>query len=133
MSKQKNPETATSVAQALDRLKKHQTPRIAGTHLTPFLTDPAEFSSRRTADEIAAIQEGQLIAVPKPKRSPSVMDIAEVIGAQQVDEIEQNGQIVFQTAGDTGTGKREDLGQVVQVMAMDFHRPNPADHPAFFF
>jgi len=60
------------------------------------------------------------------------MDVAEVIGSQQVDEIAQNGQIVFHAAGDTGTGRREDLGQVAQVMAMDFHRPNPADHPALF-
>jgi predicted phosphodiesterase len=39
---------------------------------------------------------------------------------------------VFHAAGDTGTGKHEDLAQVVQVMAMDIHRPNPADRPALF-
>jgi hypothetical protein len=129
MTKQKN---AIDASHALELLKKQQSRRLGGTHHTPFLTDPAEFSSRRTPQELANSQQGQLIAVPPPKRSPPVMDIAEVIGSPQVAEIEQNGQIVFQAAGDTGTGRREDLGEVAHVMAMDFQRPNPADHPAFF-
>jgi hypothetical protein len=60
------------------------------------------------------------------------MDLAEVIGSDAVTEIQQSGQIVFHTVGDTGAGRHEDLGQVVNIMALDFHRPNPADHPAFF-
>jgi hypothetical protein len=96
------------------------------------LTDPAEFVSGRSVEELAASQQGQLIAIPAPRRAPPVMDLAEVIGSQQVEEVQQNGQIVFHAAGDTGAGKHEDLGQVVQVMALDFHRPNPADRPAFF-
>jgi hypothetical protein len=60
------------------------------------------------------------------------MDIAEVIGSDSVEEIQQSGQIVFHAVGDTGAGKHSDLGLVVRTMAMDFHRPNPADHPAFF-
>jgi hypothetical protein len=132
MNQHKNPESAMSVAQSLDNLKKHQRRRVPGTHLTPFLTEPADFVSGRSAEELDASQRGQLIAIPKPKRSPSVMGLAEVIGSQQIDEIQQNGQIVFHAVGDTGAGKHEDLGQVVAVMTMDFHRPNPADHPAFF-
>src|SRR5262249_14731749 len=73
-----------------------------------------------------------IIPIPKPKRSPPVMDLSEVIGSVQVREIEQNGQIVFHTAGDTGAGQHQDLGQVVEIMAMDFQRHNPADHPQFF-
>jgi hypothetical protein len=60
------------------------------------------------------------------------MDLAEVIGSDTVTEIQQSGQIVFHAVGDTGAGQHEDLGQVANVMAMDFHRPNPADRPAFF-
>ena len=56
-----------------------------------------------------------------------------MVGAQYVQEITQSGQLVFQSAGDSGFGGTWDLELVAQVMAMDLHRPNPADQPAFFF
>jgi Calcineurin-like phosphoesterase len=118
--------------QAIDKLKQAQQPHISGTHPAPFLSDPAHFLSGRGSKEINDAQAGQLIKAPDPKRSPPVMDLAEVIGSEAVTKIQQNGQIVFHTAGDTGAGQHEDLGQVANVMAMDFHRPNPADRPAFF-
>jgi Calcineurin-like phosphoesterase len=133
MAKPPTSNTAGAIKQAIEQLKQRQSPRIPGTHPEPFLRDPAQFRSGRSAQELAASQAGQLVAAPPPKRSPSVMDVAEVIGADAVAQIQQSGQIVFQTAGDTGAGKHEDLGQVVGIMAMDFHRPNPADRPAFFF
>ena len=117
---------------AIEQLRQHQVRHTSWTHPSPFLADPAHFRSGRSAGELAQSQQGQLIAVPPPKRSPPVMDIAQVIGSAAVSEIQQSGQIVFQTAGDTGAGQHEDLGQVVAVMAMDFQRPNPADRPAFF-
>jgi hypothetical protein len=128
--KQKNGDTTSN--QAIAELEQRQTRIIAGTHPEPFLTDPAKFRSGRSAAELAASQEGQLIEPPEPQRSPPVMDLAEVIGLNAVTNIQQSGQIVFHTVGDTGAGMHEDLGQVVNVMSMDFHRPNPADHPAFF-
>jgi hypothetical protein len=132
MSKHKSVEKEQLFAQPLEHLKRQQTLRLAGTHVAPFLRDPAEFRSGRSPEELQQSQQGQLIPVPEPKRSPPVMELAEVIGAQQVDEVQQSGQIVFHAVGDTGAGKHSDLGQVVRIMAMDFHRPNPADHPAFF-
>jgi hypothetical protein len=117
---------------ALANLKQHQQPHVGGTHPEPFLTDPASFRSGRSADEINTSQAGQLVPAPAPKRTPAVMDLAEVIGSDAVTGIENNGQIVFHAAGDTGAGQHDDLGQVVNVMAMDCHRPNPADRPSFF-
>src|SRR5262249_53396866 len=67
-----------------------------------------------------------------PSRTP-VMNLAEIVGSSQSDAIKASGQIVFHAAGDTGAGKHSDLGDVVNIMVMDFHRPNPADHPTFFF
>jgi hypothetical protein len=133
MSKKPNDHSHNASNQAVEELKQQQHRRISGIHPAPFLSDPAEFRSGRSSAELDQSQEGQLIAAPPPKRSPPVMDLAEVIGAAAVTEIQQSGQIVFQTVGDTGAGKHDDLGQVVGVMAMDFHRPNPADRPAFFF
>ena len=60
------------------------------------------------------------------------MDLAEIIGTDAVHEIQKSGQMVFHSVGDTGAGRHEDLGDVVNVMAMDFHRTNPADRPAVF-
>jgi hypothetical protein len=132
MSKHKNLEAQTSLGPMLNDLKKRQTRFIPGTHPKPFLTEPADFVSRRSSEELSALQEGQLVAIPPLKRSPPVFDLAEVIGSQAIDDIQRSGQIVFHAAGDTGAGRHQDLGQVVRVMAMDYHRPNPADQPAFF-
>jgi hypothetical protein len=116
-----------------DRMKQHQTPRVAGYQAAPFLEDPANFGSPRTRQELDESQAGQIIAIPAPKRSPSVMDLGEVVGAQFLDEIRQSGQLVFHCAGDTGFGAPWEVELVAQMMAMDLHRPNPADRPAFFF
>lgn len=132
MGKQPKNHTDNTADQAIEELKHRQRPHLSGTHPAPFLTDPAEFRSGRSSAELEQSQEGQLIAAPAPERSPPVMDLAEVIGSDAVTEIQHSGQIVFHTVGDTGAGKHEDLGQVVSIMAMDFHRPNPADRPAFF-
>jgi hypothetical protein len=117
---------------SLEHLKARQTPRVPGTHHKPFLTDPANFGSVRTQQELNASQSGQIIKIPPAKRSPQVMDLAEVIGSNAVDTITRSGQIAFHSVGDTGIGVHEALGEVVQAMRMDFHRPNPADQPSFF-
>jgi len=117
---------------SLAHLKAQQTPRVPGPHRKPFLTDPADFGSVRSRQELDRSQSGQIIKIPPPKRTPPVMDIAEVIGSAAVNDITRSGQIVFHSVGDTGTGLHEALGEVVRVMGMDFHRPNPADQPAFF-
>ena len=130
MSKTRNPQ---SHANHVQRMSRHQTPRVQSHHYPPFLQDPGNFGSPRTRKQLDASQAGQIIEIPPPKRTPPVMELAEVIGAQAVDEIRQSGQLVFQSAGDTGFGSTWDLELVVPVMEMDLYRPNPADRPAFFF
>lgn len=116
-----------------ERMKKHQPPRIPIQTHPPFLHDLANFGSPRTRQQLDTSQAGQIIPIPPPKRSPSVIELGEVVGTQYVDEISKSGQLVFHSAGDTGFGGTWDLELVAQVMAMDLHRPNPADQPAFFF
>jgi hypothetical protein len=120
-------------SQHAERMKKHQPPRIPIHTQPPFLQDPANFGSARTREELDQSQAGQIIPIPPPKRSPSVIELTEVVGLQYVEEISRSGQLVFHSAGDTGFGGPWDLELVVQVMAMDLHRPNPADRPAFCF
>ena len=116
-----------------ERMKQHQPPRIPIQSQPPFLQAPANFGSLRTRKQLDQAQAGQIIPIPAPKRSPSVLDLAEVIGTPYVEEISQSGQVVFHCTGDTGFGAPWDVELVAQVMAMDLHQPNPADRPAFFF
>ena len=116
-----------------ERMKHHQPGRIPIHSQPPFLQVPANFGSARTRQQLDESQAGQIIPIPPPKRSPSVFELAEIVGQQYADEISQSGQVVFHSAGDTGFGGTWDLELVAQVMAMDLHRPNPADRPAFFF
>jgi len=116
-----------------DRMMNHQPPRIPIHRNPPFLHDLANFGSPRTREQLDQSQAGQIIPLPALKRSPSLIQLGEVIGAQYVSEITQSGQIVFHSAGDTGFGGPWDLQLVAEVMEMDLHRPNPADRPAFFF
>lgn len=71
--------------------------------------------------------------VPPPAR-PAVMQLAEVIGQNQVDVITKAGQIVFHSVGDTGPSKGPATeASVADRMVEDFNDPNPADRPAFFY
>jgi hypothetical protein len=117
---------------ALEQLKKRQTRLRPGNHEKPFLERPADFQSPKTDQEIAAAQAKQMVQIPDPKRDPPILDLAHVIGSADVESIAKSGQFVFHCAGDTGNPKQSDLGSVVPAMTRDYHRPNPADHPAIF-
>ena len=105
---------------------------VAGTQQPPFLTDRADFHIQPDALRAARIQ-GALHAVPPPRRDPPVLNLSEAIGDAAVQEIVTSGQIVFHTVGDTGLGAHMVQTDVAALMTDDYHRPNPADHPAFFF
>jgi hypothetical protein len=132
MSKRPNSQ-ANNNALHVQRMKTHQPARIPSHTQPPFLRTPANFGSAKNRKQLDQSQAGQIIPIPPPKRNPPVMELAEIVGTQLVEEIQQSGQLVFQSAGDTGFGGPWDLELVAQVMEMDLHRPNPADHPAFFF
>src|SRR5207248_3808304 len=102
---------SASNARHAERMKQLQSLRIPIHTQPPFLQEhePANFGSLRTPPQVHQSQAGQIIKIPPPKRSPSVMELAEVIGAQSVHEINQSGQLVFQSAGDTGFGGTWDL------------------------
>jgi Calcineurin-like phosphoesterase len=116
----------------LEQLKKKQSRLIPGEHDKPFLEDPAKFQSIKDPAEVVRSEAKQHVKIPSPRRSPPIMDLAHVIGSAAGDEIQQSGQFVFHAVGDTGNPKHSDLGDVVQVMARDYYRSNPADRPALF-
>jgi hypothetical protein len=105
---------------------------VPGRRPPPFLTEPANF--HLPIDPVReARNQAVLQPIPRPRRLPPVMGLDEVIGAAAVQDVEANGQIVFHAVGDTGRGGHSAQTAVVDAMTLDFHRPNPADHPAFWF
>jgi hypothetical protein len=115
---------------ALEYLKKHQLPHLAGERDRPFLEAQGLFQSRMDPAGLVQAEAGQHVKIPKPRRDPPIMELAQVIGSAAVEDIQKKGKFVFHAAGDTGNPKQSDLGDVVSVMARDYYGPNP---PALFF
>jgi hypothetical protein len=123
----KAPASADASPGALSRL-------VPGWHPLPFLEEgKAQFQDALSPQELDARTNGQLIAVPPPRRSPPILALQDVIGSDDTKVIDDSGQIVFHVVGDTGLGLHSNQTDVAEAMALDYHRPNPADHPAFFF
>ncbi len=74
----------------------------------------------------------QLGAVPPVLRGGR-MDLAEVIGAAGVTEIEGVGEIRFHALGDSGVGQAHEAEQVSEEMATDFKAGAGGLNPAFLF
>ena len=45
MAKRSTSNSANAIKQAIEQLKRQQSPRIPGTHPEPFLTDPAQIAA----------------------------------------------------------------------------------------
>ena len=77
--------------------------------------------------------EGKLQKVPAVK-GKSVMQLADVIGAQASAEIQASGSLSFHSVGDTGKSANSPQGDVAEAMATDFDTSKPQTaSPAFFF
>ena len=95
---------------------------------TPPAARPVTRHGRRMTDHI----QGTLYPIPKPTRDP-VMTLADIIGSQGAQQIEQTGKVTFHAVGDTGRGKDSPQGEVAEAMARDFDVAHPEQSPAFFF
>jgi hypothetical protein len=79
-------------------------------------------------------EEEELQTVPRPRLVEPRMALAEVIGAQATDQIEQSGKIVFHAVGDTGDVRlstARDQESVIDSMTNDLTAV--ASTPAFLF
>jgi hypothetical protein len=77
--------------------------------------DPQDVAADSGISEIPATE-----AIPAPWKTPPVMSLSDVIGANASQEIQNAGKIVFHSAGDTG-GVKEPSHQfaVADAMAAD--------------
>jgi hypothetical protein len=74
--------------------------------------------------------KGQLGPIP-PLDGNGIMQLADIIGQEGVQEIEQLGEIRFHSLGDSGVGHAEDAEKVAEDMATDFKVDAGALNPAF--
>ena len=74
----------------------------------------------------------QLEPIPDPIRNPTMM-LAEIIGDEGVAEVEQSGQLIFHSVGDTGTNGSAIQQAVADAMTADYNIAQPELSPAFFF
>jgi len=102
----------------------------------PFFT-PVPPPRRPVAPKLAAKRMSQWISqklgpIPKPSRDPQ-MDLAEIIGTQGVQEIQNAGSIRFHATGDTGRPTPSTSQEDVSLaMTRDYSTAQGAKNPAFF-
>jgi hypothetical protein len=76
--------------------------------------------------------KNQLGPIP-PITGDGIMDLADVIGADGVHEIEQLGEIRFHAVGDSGVGHADEAEKVADDMATDYKAGAGGLNPAFLF
>src|SRR5260370_28161414 len=99
--------------------------------------DPTGFKDPVTDQKFQGIRNLEAVAQPRGAAAEPVLTLAQVYGsagAAKVAAIQQAGQIVFHSVGDTGSV----IGPVTQSlvadkMVTDFNEANPADVPSFLF
>src|SRR6202158_1031574 len=106
----------------------------AARYAHPFFLSvpPAERNPVKGPTHMTAWSREQLGPIPPAKRNGR-MDLAEIIGAEGVNEIEQIGEIRFHALGDTGVNHAQDAEQVSDEMATDFNVGAGGLNPAFLF
>jgi Calcineurin-like phosphoesterase len=96
----------------------------------PFFTKVPAAQRGRMLDHI----KGTLHPIPDRDRD-APLNLAEIIGANSVQEIQNAGKIIIHVAGDTGLPENEHETRQVMVadaMTKDYKIDDPANCPAFF-
>ncbi len=102
----------------------------------PFFTSTPP-SQRKTIPSAHASRMSEWISqklgpIPKPTREP-VMDLADIIGAAAVTDIEKSGLIRFHATGDTSRpGGSSSQEEIALEMTKDYNADASANNPAFF-
>jgi hypothetical protein len=99
--------------------------------------DPTGFRTPVTDQNDKELANLEPVPQPAGKAVEPILTLAQVYGAAgaaKVTAIQSAGQIVFHSAGDTGSAKGpETQSLVADKMVSDFDEQNSADVPSFFF
>jgi Calcineurin-like phosphoesterase len=130
-AKKTAPKKAAKKAAPKKTAPKVQTLRYA----TPFFTTtpPDQRPETQFGQRAQQFAKQHLGAIPKPRISPPVMTLADVIGQQGSDEITAAGAVEIHAVGDTGRhGGSTQEESVATAMTADFVAGQSATNPAFF-
>jgi hypothetical protein len=99
--------------------------------------DPTSFRDPVTDQNLRELDNLEPVPQPRGGAVEPVLTLAQVYGdagAQKEAAIQQAGQIVFHSVGDTGSVSGPTTQSLVaDKMGSDFDEANPADVPSFFF
>jgi hypothetical protein len=101
----------------------------------PSPDDYNEFDPQDVAADSSVAELPDTEVIPAPWKTPPVMSLSDVIGANASQQIQTAGKIVFHSVGDTG-GVKEPSHQfaVADAMSADIGTETPANgRPAFFY
>jgi hypothetical protein len=118
-------------------------PAVGGTNGQPVFSqpkpspDPTGFRNPVTDKTLQGIQNLESVPQPRGGAVEPILTLAQVFGdagAAKVAAIQQSGQIVFHSVGDTGSVVGPATQSLVaDKMVTDFSEANPADVPSFLF
>jgi Calcineurin-like phosphoesterase len=111
------------------------TPGFAFANPKPSPDDYNEFDPQDVAADSSVAELPVTEVIPAPWKTPPVMSLSDVIGANASQQIQTAGKIVFHSVGDTG-GVKEPSHQfaVADAMSGDIGTETPANgRPAFFY
>jgi len=119
---------------------KSQTPQSSGQPIFAQPSpspDPAGFKNPVTDQKEVGLRTLEPIPQPRGNAIEPVLTLQQIYGstgATKVSSIQQSGQIVFHSVGDTGSAKGPSTQSLVaDKMLTDFVEANPADVPSFLF
>jgi Calcineurin-like phosphoesterase/Iron/zinc purple acid phosphatase-like protein C len=99
--------------------------------------DPTNFRDPVTDQKLREVGVVEAFPAPRGGAAEPVLQFADTLGSQgpaRVAAIQEAGQIVFHTVGDTGSTKGPSTQSLVaDKMVTDFTENNPADVPSFFY
>jgi len=123
---------AKSKAAAKPRITANEPGRFAH----PFWTKPLHTEGaavpgvgKKMTDYVAS----QLQPIPKPKRNPPSMTLADIIGAAGVSGVQAAGSVTFHAFGDSGNTATDIQEVIAEAMTADFDLQNPGASPSFLF
>ena len=146
MSKQKTGSSLKSIKKGAPKNVSHKAPTNSHTSQSsgqPIFAqpspspDPIAFKSPVTDQKDKELLTLEPIPQPRNNAIEPILTLQQVYGsagATKVNSIQQSGQIVFHSAGDTGSAKGPSTQSLVaDKMRTDFTEANPADVPSFLF
>jgi hypothetical protein len=99
--------------------------------------DPTSFKNPVTDQKDIELKTLEAVPLPTGGVVEPILTLAQVYGSQgaaKTAAIQNSGQIVFHSVGDTGSAKGPMTQSLVaDKMVSDFTEANPADVPSFFF